>query len=88
MRIDQLLETLRSHGAKICHEDRILRAWLRAKPLDSGARRHRPEDFLPLGLRNALPGGLARAEHTKKAQATGQAAQRDEPQGAKPEEHR
>jgi 23S rRNA (adenine2503-C2)-methyltransferase len=56
MRIDQLLETLRSHGAKTCHEDRILRAWLRAKPLDSGARRHRPEDFLPLGLRNALPG--------------------------------
>lgn len=55
MRIDQLLQTLRSHGAKACHEDRVLRAWLRAKPLDSGARRHRPEDFLPLGLRNALP---------------------------------
>ncbi len=39
-------------------------------------------------LRNALPGGLARAEHTKKAQATGQAEQRDEPKGAKPEEYR
>ena len=38
-------------------------------------------------LRNALPGGLARAEHTKKAQATGQAGQRDEPKGAKPEEY-
>lgn len=34
-------------------------------------------------LRNALPGGLARAE-----QAAGQAAQRDDPQGAKSEEHR
>ena len=39
-------------------------------------------------LRNALPGGLARAEHTKKAQATGQAGQRNEPKGAKPEEYR
>ena len=40
-------------------------------------------------LRNALPGGLARAEHTKMAQATmAQAEQHDEPQGAKPEEHR
>ncbi|WP_291446316.1 portal protein [Desulfovibrio sp.] len=38
-------------------------------------------------LRNALPGGLARAEHTKKAQATGQAGQRNEPKGAKPEEY-
>lgn len=38
-------------------------------------------------LRNALLGGLARAEHTKKAQATGQAGQRDEPKGAKPEEY-
>lgn len=34
-------------------------------------------------LRKALPGGLARAE-----QATGQAEQRDEPKGAKPEEYR
>ncbi|HZF61639.1 MAG TPA: portal protein [Desulfovibrio sp.] len=44
-------------------------------------------------LRNALPGGIARSEHTKKAQATGQATmaqaeQHDEPKGAKPEEHR
>jgi 23S rRNA (adenine2503-C2)-methyltransferase len=56
VRIEQLLHTLRLHGAKTCHEQRILRAWLQAKPLDSGARRHRPEDFLPLDLRNALPG--------------------------------
>ena len=56
MRIEQLLHTLRSNGAKTCHVERVLRAWLAARPLDSGARRHRPEDFLPLGLRNALPG--------------------------------
>jgi 23S rRNA (adenine2503-C2)-methyltransferase len=56
MRIEQLRQTLRSHGAKTCHEERILRAWLAARPLESGARRHRPEDFLPLELRNALPG--------------------------------
>ena len=56
MRIEHLRQTLRSHGAKTCHEERILRAWLAARPLESGARRHRPEDFLPLELRNALPG--------------------------------
>ena len=33
----------------------MLRAWLQARALDSGARRHRPEDFLPLEVRNALP---------------------------------
>ena len=33
----------------------MLRAWLQAQALDSGARRHRPEDFLPQQVRNALP---------------------------------
>ena len=33
----------------------MLRAWLQARALDSGARRHRPEDFLPQQVRNALP---------------------------------
>ena len=56
MRIEQLRQTLRDHGAKLCHEERILRAWMRAQPLDSGAKRRRPEDFHPLELRNALPG--------------------------------
>src|SRR6185369_949675 len=55
MRIEQLRQILRGHGAKACHEERVLRAWLQAQPLDSGARRHRPEDFLPLGPRSALP---------------------------------
>ncbi|UCV02089.1 RNA methyltransferase [Dechloromonas denitrificans] len=66
MNIEQLRQALRAHGAKTCHEERILRAWLQARPLDSGAKRRRAEDFHPLELRAALPAidaelhGLAR----------------------------
>ncbi len=71
MRIEQLRQNLRAVGAKPCHEQRVLRAWLQARALDSGARRQRPDDFLPLGVRTALPtiatelDGLARlrSEH-------------------------
>ncbi len=71
MRIDHLRELLRLHGAKTCHEQRVLRAWLQARALESGARRHRAED-LPLALRDFLPefsadlGNLAvvRSEHS------------------------
>ena len=71
MRIDQLRQRLRELGAKPCHEQRVLRAWLQAQPLDAGARRQQSADFLPLALRDALPqladelAGLARirAEH-------------------------
>lgn len=55
MRIEQIQQRLRADGAKLCHEQRVLRAWLQARPLDSGARRRQPEDDLPLTLRNALP---------------------------------
>lgn len=55
MRIAQLRQTLRANGAKTCHEDRILRAWLQAKTLESGPRRRPADDFHPLELRNALP---------------------------------
>ena len=55
MRIEQIRQKLRDLGAKPCHEARVLRAWLQARALDSGARRHRPEDFLPQQVRNALP---------------------------------
>lgn len=55
MRIEQFRQRLRDLGAKSCHEQRLLRAWMYARPLDSGARRHRSEDFLPLAMRNALP---------------------------------
>jgi 23S rRNA (adenine2503-C2)-methyltransferase len=71
MNIDQLRQALHAHGAKTCHEERILRAWTQARPLASGAKRRRAEDFHPLELRDALPGieaelqGLARvrSEH-------------------------
>ena len=53
MRIEQLRQRLRQLGAKPCHEDRVLRAWLRARPLDQG--RQRADDYLPLALRAALP---------------------------------
>ena len=53
MRIDEVRRLLRGHGAKPCHEERVLRAWLQAQPLDSGPVA--PELFLPLPLRQALP---------------------------------
>ena len=53
MQIEQLRERLRIAGAKPSHEQALLRSWAQALPLDSG--RKRPENFLPLQLRNALP---------------------------------
>ena len=69
MRITTLRQQLRELGAKPVHEERVLRQWSRALPQDAGKRR--PEDFLPLALREALPAlvqqldGLARlrSEH-------------------------
>ncbi len=69
MRIEHLRQRLRALGAKPGHEELVVRAWTQGLPLDSGPRR--PADFLPLALRNALPGleadlsGLARlrSEH-------------------------
>ena len=71
MNIEQLRQALRANGAKTCHEERVLRAWTSARPLDFGARRRPSEDFHPLELRAALPAiegqlqGLARvrSEH-------------------------
>jgi 23S rRNA (adenine2503-C2)-methyltransferase len=70
MQIEDIRRRLRQHGAKPCHEERVLRLWAQALPQDSGKRR--PEDFLPLELRQLLPSlagelqSLARlrAEHT------------------------
>ena len=53
MRIENLRQRLREHGAKACHEQLVLRSWLQARPLDSG--RDRPDDFFPAPLRAALP---------------------------------
>jgi 23S rRNA (adenine2503-C2)-methyltransferase len=69
MRIEDIRLRLRDAGAKPVHEQRVLRLWAQALPQDSGRRR--PEDFLPLSVREALPAlldelqGLAqlRSEH-------------------------
>ncbi|GAB1392542.1 RNA methyltransferase [Rhodocyclaceae bacterium] len=53
MRIQQLRERLQALGAKPCHEARVLRAWLQAKPLESG--RTAAGDYLPGRLRAELP---------------------------------
>lgn len=53
MRIENLRQRLRARGAKSCHEERVLRAWMRALPLDSG--RVLADDFLPADLRADLP---------------------------------
>ena len=53
MQIEDLRHRLRSAGAKPVHEERVLRHWSRALPMDAGRRRI--EDFLPLALRQALP---------------------------------
>lgn len=64
MRIEDIRQRLRAHGAKPGHEQRVLRLWAQALPQDSGKRRL--DDFLPLSLRGLLPAltdelaGLAR----------------------------
>ncbi len=55
MRIEHLRYRLRELGAKPCHEERVLRAWLYGRPLDSGSRRRPAADHLPLALRRGLP---------------------------------
>ncbi len=69
MRIDDFRERLRAHGAKPCHEFRVLRLW--ATGQDQASGRRKPEDFLPASVRAVLPeitanlAGLARvrSEH-------------------------
>lgn len=56
MHIETIRQSLFATGAKDCHVDRVMRAWAQGKPLDAGPSRHPPESFLPLALRNALPG--------------------------------
>jgi 23S rRNA (adenine2503-C2)-methyltransferase len=71
MQIADIRQLLLAHGAKPCHEERLMRAWAQGRPLDSGRRRRQAEDYLPLPLRTALStieerlAGLARlrSEH-------------------------
>ena len=54
-RLDHLRQHLRALGAKPGHEDRILRAWLQGKPLDSGRHNQPATSVLPKTLLEALP---------------------------------
>ncbi|HEX6734193.1 MAG TPA: RNA methyltransferase [Azonexus sp.] len=71
MQVADVRQFLRAHGAREVHEERVLRAWTAARPLDAGPRHKPAADFLPLALREALPAftaqlaGLARvrSEH-------------------------
>lgn len=71
MRIHDLHRQLADLGAKPLHIGRIDRAWLKGLPLDTGTRHQQAQDFLPLNVREGLPGlsatleGLARlrSEH-------------------------
>jgi 23S rRNA (adenine2503-C2)-methyltransferase len=53
MRIEHIRQRLRALGAGADHEERLLRLWAQVLPPDFGHRR--PEHFLPLALRQALP---------------------------------
>lgn len=55
MRIADIRQRLRDCGAQSGHEDRILRAWLQALPLDSGPKRRSPESYFPRAVRELLP---------------------------------
>lgn len=55
MNIDEFHQRLTDLGAKPMHIGRITRAWLGGKPLDTGTRNQKTENFLPLAVRNALP---------------------------------
>ncbi|MGB4466446.1 MAG: RNA methyltransferase [Azovibrio sp.] len=71
MRIEHIRQILHEQGAKTGHTERVLRAWLQARPLEAGPRHQPAENFLPLQVRRTLPElsrqlqGLARiqAEH-------------------------
>ncbi|OYY95052.1 MAG: rRNA methyltransferase [Hydrogenophilales bacterium 28-61-23] len=53
MQLEQIRQQLRQLGAKPCHQERVLRAWVQSRSLDK--RHSKAEDFLPLAVRDALP---------------------------------
>ncbi|NHZ80522.1 RNA methyltransferase [Massilia sp. CCM 8695] len=53
MQLSTIRQRLRALGALPLHEQRVLRDWVQGRPYDQGRRR--PNDFLPLGVRTALP---------------------------------
>jgi 23S rRNA (adenine2503-C2)-methyltransferase len=60
LRVADLRERLLAAGAKPVHAERVLRRWLNAQPQEGGKRK--PEDFLPLEMREAMPGFMAQLE--------------------------
>ena len=54
MQLTELTQRLADLGAKPQHIGRITRAWLQGKPLDTGTRHQKTENFLPLTVREAL----------------------------------
>jgi 23S rRNA (adenine2503-C2)-methyltransferase len=52
MQLETIRLRLRALGAKPLHEQRVLRDWVQARPYDQGRRR--PQDFLPLPVRDGL----------------------------------
>jgi 23S rRNA (adenine2503-C2)-methyltransferase len=57
MRIEDIRQRLSALGARPVHIQRVLRLWAQALPQEGGRRR--PEDFLPLAVRDGLPALLA-----------------------------
>ncbi|MDG9759780.1 RNA methyltransferase [Pseudomonas sp. NY15364] len=55
MQLTELNQRLADLGAKPQHIGRITRAWLQGKPLDTGTKHQKTENFLPLTVREGLP---------------------------------
>ncbi|WP_343350139.1 RNA methyltransferase [Pseudomonas sediminis] len=55
MQLTELNQRLADLGAKPQHIGRIIRAWLQGKPLDTGTKHQKTENFLPLTVREGLP---------------------------------
>jgi 23S rRNA (adenine2503-C2)-methyltransferase len=72
MRIEQVRQRLRALGAHPVHEQRVLRLWSQGLPQSTGKRR--PEDFLPLTLRNGLPALMAELDGLCRVQSVHPAA--------------
>lgn len=74
MRITDFHHRLADLGAKPVHIGRINRDWLKGLPLDAGTKHRAAEDFLPLSVRNGLPGVEAELAELARVQSEHPAA--------------
>ena len=74
MRIETFRARLQDLGAKPCHEDRLMRAWLQRLALDGGPRPQ--QHFLPLAVRAALPALKAEFDALARLRSLGKAVQK------------